>query len=102
MTANLGPASVQCVAEGGRPEPQVRVVKTIIIRMMMTLTQTVMLLISQVSLFSGDRNITMEGGGGRFCRAARDTVCVQFELDITANMSGGSLRCTLVVCYILK
>ena len=38
------------------------------------------------------RNITDKGAGGRFCRAARDTVCVQWDLDITANMSGGSLR----------
>ena len=67
MTASLGRASVQCVVEGGRPEPL-------------------------VSLFSGATNITEEGAGGRFCRAARDTVCVQWELDITANMSGGSLR----------
>ena len=68
VTASLGRARVQCVVEGGRPEPQ-------------------------VSLFSGGRNITEEGAGGSFCRAAgRDTVCVQFDLDITANMSGGSLR----------
>ena len=66
MTANLGRASIQCVAEGGKPEPL-------------------------ISLFSGSRNVT-EQAGGRFCRADRDSVCVQFELDITANMSGGSLR----------
>ena len=65
LTANLGPASVQCLVEGGSPDPV-------------------------LSLFASGQNVTTEG---RFCRASgRNSVCRQFDLDITADMSGNTLR----------
>ena len=68
LTAELGRASVQCVVEGGRPQPGLH-------------------------LYVGDRNVTQEAGGGRFCRTTlRNSNCVQFDVDITADMSGEQLR----------
>ena len=68
VTAELGRINVECEVDGGRPTPV-------------------------INLFAGGRNVTDEGSGGKFCRSSgRNSACVQFDVDITADMSGESLR----------
>ena len=62
VTASLGRARVQCVVEGGRPEPQ-------------------------VSLFSGGRNITEKGAGGSFCRPGAASVSTRPDPGRTAAVA---------------
>ena len=65
VTAELGRMTVQCLVDGGRPDPV-------------------------LNLFIGGQNVTSDG---RFCRSSgRNSQCVQFEVDITAENSGDTLR----------
>ena len=67
MAASLGQARIQCVADGGRPQPE-------------------------IDLFAGGRNVS-EDGAWTSCRGqGRNSFCVQYDLDITADMSGDSIR----------
>ena len=55
------------MAEGGRPQPE-------------------------IDLFAGGRNVS-EDGAWTSCRGqGRNSFCVQYDLDITADMSGEFIR----------
>ena len=67
LAARLGQARVQCVAEGGRPEPE-------------------------IDLFLGGRNVSEEGSWTSCRGSGRKSFCIQYDLDITADMSGDTVR----------
>ena len=55
------------MAEGGRPEPE-------------------------IDLFAGGRNVSEEGSWTTCRGSGRNSFCVQYDLDITADMSGDTIR----------
>ena len=70
LNLQVGVKVVQCIVEGGSPEPI-------------------------VNLFVGNKNMSDDG---RTCRGpGRDSKCVQFELDVEANMNKGNISCVAIM-----
>ena len=66
LNLDVGPETIQCVAVGASPEPE-------------------------LSLLVGGQNISEEGSE---CRGpGRETKCVQFEVEVKPDMNGDHMTC---------